>query len=65
MSTALDYPALIRTALNALGLPPSETWALSPGELASLLTPASASAQPLTRPALNSLIARFPDQPKD
>lgn len=61
MSAArFDWPALI-AAGQRFGLAPDVFWALTPQELARLVTPRGAAA-PLGRAGLDALMAAYPDK---
>ena len=55
-----DWPALMRTGIQGLGLEPEVFWRLSPAEFLLFLGDAPEAA-PLRRAGLEALIARFPD----
>lgn len=60
----MDWPALMRLGLTGLRLTPDQFWALTPTEL--MLMAGIDPAQPaLGRPALDALMARFPDGDPD
>ncbi|MDK9697787.1 MAG: phage tail assembly chaperone [Siculibacillus sp.] len=50
----------MRLAFSRWGLAPAAFWAMTPLELAACFAPATAPP-PLDRPALERLMARFPD----
>jgi uncharacterized phage protein (TIGR02216 family) len=60
MTTAFDWPALLRAGLQTLRLQPSEFWALTPGEL-SLLLGAEARPLPMGRARFLQLTDLHPD----
>ncbi|PZX17709.1 putative phage protein (TIGR02216 family) [Palleronia aestuarii] len=58
--SGFDWPALMRTGIQGLGLRPTEFWALSPVELSVMLGAGGASS-PMGRARLAELSAAFPD----
>ncbi|MEQ6247741.1 rcc01693 family protein [Sulfitobacter sp. HNIBRBA3233] len=64
MSAAFDWPALMRAGLHVLRLTPREFWALTPGELQTMLG-AGTGTKPLLRGGLEALMAAYPDKRKD
>ncbi len=56
-----DWPALMRSAYQGLGLSPETFWGMTPAEFLILLGPENGAA-PLRRDALDALLARFPDK---
>ena len=57
----MDWPALLRAALQRLGLRPAEFWALTPAELALMLGQ-SGGVAPMGRAELDALLAAYPDE---
>ena len=57
---AFDWPALLRAGLLALRLPPSEFWALTPGEL-GLLLGLDLRPAPMDRARFVALSEQHPD----
>lgn len=60
MNEGFDWPALMRAAMQGLGLRPVEFWALTPAELKMLLG-TDDRGRPLDRDRLDALMAAFPD----
>jgi len=60
MSSAVDWPALMRAGLRGLGLCPAEFWALTPAEL-ELMLGQPGRAAPLKRGRLDELLSAYPD----
>jgi uncharacterized phage protein (TIGR02216 family) len=58
--SAFDWPALLRTGLQQLGLKPREFWDLTPLELRLMLGDAP-DRRPLGRSRLEALMQAFPD----
>jgi uncharacterized phage protein (TIGR02216 family) len=58
--SGIDWPGLLRAAVNGLGLEPAVFWRLTPVELRIMLG-AEAVGPPLTRARLAELAAAFPD----
>ncbi|PWG18269.1 rcc01693 family protein [Salibaculum griseiflavum] len=57
----MDWAALMRAGLGALGLRPAEFWALTPAEL-WLMLGADMTAAPMARQRLEELSRAFPDE---
>jgi uncharacterized phage protein (TIGR02216 family) len=56
-----DWPALMRSGLQGLRLPPDVFWKLTPAELRLMLgNPAGQSS--LSRAGLDALLAAYPDE---
>jgi uncharacterized phage protein (TIGR02216 family) len=56
----LDWPALIKLGVQALGLRPNEFWDLTPAEFRLMLGD-RAQGGPLTRSGLDDLMKSYPD----
>ena len=64
--TSFDWPALHGFAIRELRLRPSEFWALTPYEFATLVGPGGPA--PMGKDGLTALMAQFPDtqeEPRD
>ncbi|OSP54340.1 rcc01693 family protein [Pseudoruegeria sp. SK021] len=61
--TEIDWPGLLRTGVQRVGLKPEEFWKLTPAELLLMLG-AGQGEVPLSRAQLEQLASRFPDTVK-
>lgn len=59
----IDWPGLMRTGMQGLGLTPDQFWRLSPVELRIMLG-ADRAAPALTRARFEELASAFPDAPQ-
>ncbi len=59
----IDWGRLMRLGLVEIGLRPAEFWELTPAELMLMAGIDRQDGAALTRPALEALMARFPDRP--
>lgn len=59
----IDWGRLLRLGLVEIGLRPAEFWELTPAELMLMSGIDDRGGAGLTRPGLEALMARFPDQP--
>lgn len=57
----MDWAALMRAGLGALGLRPAEFWTLTPAEL-WLMLGTDMTAAPMARQRLEELSRAFPDE---
>lgn len=56
-----DWPAMMRTGMQGLGLRPAEFWGLTPAELHMLMGGLPAGEHGCGRQRLEELLAAFPD----
>ena len=61
MSTAFDWPALLRAGVRGLGLRPDQFWRLTPAEF-RLMLGIDAGNAPMGRSALDALSQAYPDE---
>lgn len=62
MTGRIDWPALMRAGLWALGLRPREFWDLTPAELQVMLGKCGPETGPMLSDGLTSLMAAWPDR---
>ncbi|KQT54247.1 hypothetical protein ASG43_01055 [Aureimonas sp. Leaf454] len=64
-AVAFPFDEAMTAGFGLLGLAPAAFWAMTPREFARAIAPfAERTAEPLRRPDLEALMARFPDPPR-